>query len=383
MYISDSVKYVGVNDTDIDLFESQYPVEDGISYNSYVIFDNKTAVMDTVDKRKTDEWLKNLEDVSCEPDYLVIHHIEPDHAGSIGAFCEKYPNAKLVSNAKTFAMLPQFFEGLDLESKKVVVADGDTLSLGTHTLKFIFAPMVHWPEVMLSYEESENLLFSADAFGKFGALTDEEDDDWACEARRYYFNIVGKYGAPVSTLLKKASALDIKKILPLHGPVLDKNLEYYIGKYTVWSSYECEDKGFLVAYASIHGNTAEAAEFVAKTLEDKGEMVELFDLCRCDTAEAIEAAFRYDRAILLASSYDGGVFLPMEDFLIHLRSKAYQKRRVALVQNGAWGPTAIRAMKPYLENMKEITLCEKEVTLKSILNESAKKELLSLIDEMM
>ena len=382
MFISDSIKYIGVNDRDIDLFESQYPVPNGVSYNSYVIADEKTAVLDTVDRRKTSEWLDNLAlAVQGEPDYLVIQHLEPDHAGSIAAFCEKYKSTVIVSNAKVFAMLPQFFGGLDIDARKLVVKEGDELSLGAHTLCFVTAPMVHWPEVMVTYEKSEKVLFSADAFGKFGAL--DCGEEWLSEARRYYINIVGKYGAPVTTLLKKASALEIEKILPLHGPALTENLAYYLEKYSVWSSYAPEDSGTLVAYASIHGSTAEAAKALAEKLEAAGEKTELFDLCRCDMSAAVASAFRFIKAVLLASSYDGGMFLPMEDFLIHLRAKTYRSRKVALVQNCAWAPSASKAMKAYLENMQNIELCEKEITIKSSFTDSVSAELNELVSELL
>ena len=368
--ISDAIRYIGVDDKDIDLFESQYIVPNGVSYNSYVILDEKIVVMDTVDARKTDEWLEKLEREldGKTPDYLVISHLEPDHSGSIQAIAEKYPQMQFVSNAKVFAMLPQFFE-MDVTDKKVVVAEGDTLSLGAHTLTFVMAPMVHWPEVMVSYESTEKVLFSADAFGKFGAL--DADEDWACEARRYYFNIVGKYGAPVQALLKKAAGLDIQTICPLHGPVLNENLGYYIGLYDTWSSYKPEDKGVLVAYASIHGNTAKAARKFAEMLRAKGvEKVSVMDLSRDDMAEVVEDAFRYDRMVLAAASYDGGVFPCMQDFLHHLQSKAFQNRTVGIIENGTWGPTAGRTMKGILETMKNITIVEPMVTIRSAMKES-------------
>ncbi len=367
MVISDCVKYVGVDDKDIDLFESQYIVPNGISYNSYVILDEKVCLMDTVDERKTAEWEHNLLDVldGRKVDYLVVQHLEPDHAGSIERAIELFPDMILVGNAKTFSMFPQFFE-VDITGKTIVVKEGDTLSLGSHTLHFVMAPMVHWPEVMVTYESSEKILFAADGFGKFGALDTEED--WACEARRYYFNIVGKYGAPVQTLLKKAAALDIETICPLHGPVLKENLGYYIGLYDTWSSYKSESKGVFIAYASIHGNTKKAACRLAEILREKGEeKVVVSDLCREDMAECIEDAFRYDRMILAAASYDGGVFLPMHDFLTHLKSKAYQKRTVGILENGSWGPTAARTIKGLLEQMSNISVVEPTVTIKSVM----------------
>ena len=368
--ISDAIRYIGVDDKDIDLFESQYIVPNGVSYNSYVILDEKIVVMDTVDARKTDEWLEKLEREldGKTPDYLVISHLEPDHSGSIQAIAEKYPQMQFVSNAKVFAMLPQFFE-MDVTDKKVVVAEGDTLSLGAHTLTFVMAPMVHWPEVMVSYESTEKVLFSADAFGKFGAL--DADEDWACEARRYYFNIVGKYGAQAAALLKKAAGLDIQKICPLHGPILQENLAYYIGKYQVWSSYEAEDDGVFVAYASIHGNTAKVAEKLGEMLREKGvEKVVVSDLSREDMAEVIEDAFRYDRMVLCGASYDGGVFPCMEDFLHHLQAKAYQKRTIGLVENGSWAPCANKAMRAIVDTFKDVTVVEPSVTIRSTLKES-------------
>ncbi len=385
MKITDTVKYIGVDDTTIDLFESQYVVPEGVSYNSYVILDEKVAVMDTVDKRGMGQWEKNLLDALAgrKVDYLVIHHLEPDHAGSIGRLMELFPDVTLVGNAKTFSMLPQFFD-IDTEGKTLVVKEGDTLSLGEHELSFIMAPMVHWPEVMVSYDSKDKILFSADGFGKFGALELTKDDDWACEARRYYFNIVGKYGFSVQTLLKKAAALDIKCICPLHGPVLDENIEYYIGMYDTWSSYKPENKGVLIAYASIHGNTAGAAEKLGDMLKEKGvEKVVVSDLAREDMAEVIEDAFRYDRMIVAASSYDGGVFPCMQDFLNHLQSKSYQNRKVAIVENGSWAPSAGRTMKSILETMKNIDLVEDIVTIRSTVKEADLENLEKLAEEML
>lgn len=378
--ISETVKYIGVDDKDLDLFESQYQIPNGVSYNSYLIIDQKTAVMDTVDKRGCDKWLENLERTlqGRTPDYLVISHMEPDHAGSFAAFAQKYPQAKWVGNARTFSMLLQFFD-VDLTDKTVVVAEGDTISLGSHTLQFFMAPMVHWPEVMVTYEQSEKILFSADGFGKFGAL--DIEDDWVDEARRYYFNIVGKYGAPVQALLKKASALDIQTICPLHGPVLMEDLGYYIGKYQTWSSYEPEDAGIFIAYASIHGNTAKAAKKLADILEEKGApRVVIMDLAREDQSRAVEHAFRYDRMVLAAASYDAGVFPPMEEFLCHLRAKNYSKRTVALVENGSWAPSAGKVMKEELETMKDLSLVGEMVTIKSAIKEETIKELEALAD---
>lgn len=370
--ISDSVKYIGVDDTTIDLFESQYVVPEGVSYNSYVILDEKVALMDTVDKRGMEQWEKNLLSAldGRTVDYLIVQHLEPDHAGSIARLVELFPDVTLVGNAKTFSMLPQFFD-IPLEGHTVTVKEGDTLSLGEHTLTFIMAPMVHWPEVMVSYESKEKILFSADGFGKFGALSKTENDDWACEARRYYFNIVGKYGAPVQTLLKKAASLDIATICPLHGPILKENLGYYLDTYNTWSSYEPEDRGILIAYASIHGNTGEAAKKLAEILKEKGaEKVVVSDLAREDMAEVIEDAFRYDRMILAAASYDGGVFPCMQDFLHHLQSKAYQNRKVGIMENGSWAPTAARTMKSVLEALKNVEIVEPVVTIRSTMKDS-------------
>ena len=380
--ISDAVKFIGVDDKTIDLFESQYVVPEGVSYNSYLILDEKVALMDTVDVRGMKEWEKNLTETLAgrKVDYLVIQHLEPDHAGSIGRLLELYPDVTLVGNAKTFAMLPQFFD-IDPNVKKLTVAEGDTLSLGNHMLTFVMAPMVHWPEVMVPYESTEKILFSADGFGKFGALDSEDEEGWACEARRYYFNIVGKYGAPVQALLKKAANLDIQTICPLHGPVLKENLGYYIGLYDTWSSYRPEDKGVLVAYASIHGNTAKAAEKFAEMLRAKGvEKVVVSDLAREDMAEVIEDAFRYDRMVVAGASYDGGVFPCMQDFLHHLQSKAYQNRTVGIIENGSWGPTAGRTMKAILETMKNVTIVDPMVTIKSAMKESDMPALEALAD---
>ena len=371
--ISDSVKYIGVDDTTIDLFESQYVVPEGVSYNSYVILDEKTAVMDTVDKRGMKQWEDNLINAldGRKVDYVIVQHMEPDHAGSLARLLELYPDITVVGNAKTFVMINQFFENIDIKNT-LTVKEGDTLSLGSHTLTFVMAPMVHWPEVMVTYESSEKILFSADGFGKFGALSlTENEEDWACEARRYYFNIVGKYGAPVQTLLKKASALDIKTICPLHGPVLTDNLGYYLDLYNTWSSYQPENKGVFVAYASIHGNTAHAAEKFADMLRNKGvEKVVVTDLSRCDIAEAVEDAFRYDRMVLAAASYDAGVFPIMQDFLHHLQAKAYQNRTVGLIENGSWAPTAAKTMRNILDTMKNITVVEPVVTNKSVLKKT-------------
>ena len=381
--VTESILYVGCDDKDIDLFESQYHVPNGVSYNSYVIMDEKTAVMDTTDPRVTEEWLNKVEQAlgGREPDYLVINHMEPDHGANVQVLAEQYPEMKVVGNAKTFAMISQFFD-IDLSGRSVVVKEGDTLSLGSHELTFVMAPMVHWPEVMVTYEKSEKILFSADGFGKFGALDTEED--WACEARRYYFNIVGKYGAQVQALLKKAAGLDIAMICPLHGPILKENLEYYIGKYNTWSSYQPEDEGILVAYASIHGNTRQAALKLKDILEAKGaKKVAITDLSRDDMAEAVEDAFRYDKMVLAAATYDGGIFPCMEDFLHHLKSKNFQKRTVALMENGSWAPMAAKNMKALLEQMKEITVCEKVVSIKSAVKEANVAEMEALAEELL
>ena len=380
--ITDSILYVGVDDKDLDLFESQYVVPNGVSYNSYVILDEKVTLMDTVDQRATKEWLENLDAVleGRTIDYLVVSHMEPDHAANAKTLIDKFPNMKIVGNAKTFAMMSQFFD-VDLTGRSVVVKEGDTLNLGAHTLQFIMAPMVHWPEVMVTYEQSEKILFSADGFGKFGALDVEES--WACEARRYYFNIVGKYGAQVQALLKKAATLDIKMICPLHGPILKENLAFYIDKYNTWSSYEPEDEGVFVAYASIHGNTAEAAkEFVEMLRKNGAEKVVIADLSREDMAEAVEDAFRYSKLVVAAASYDAGVFPCMEDFLHHLKAKTYQKRTVGIIENGSWAPSAAKQMKAILEGMKNITICEPVVTIKSTLNETSRKAMEELAKEL-
>ena len=382
--LTENIYYIGVDDKTIDLFEGQYVVPNGISYNSYVIKDEKIAVMDTVDKRATDEWFKNLAEVLGErlPDYLVVLHMEPDHAANIKAFLDKYKGAKVVANPKTFAMMGQFFEGLDLSGRQVIVAEGDELNLGSHTLKFVMAPMVHWPEVMVAYETKEKILFSADGFGKFGAL--DTDEDWACEARRYYFNIVGKYGAPVQTLLKKAATLDIQKIFPLHGPMLTENLGYYIGKYDTWSKYEPEDKGVFIAYASVYGHTKAAAEKLKEVLESKGApKVAITDLARDDMAEAVEDAFRYDRLVLASVTYDGGVFPCMESFINHLVAKTYQNRKIGFIENGSWAPIAAKKMKTMLEGQKNLTFMENVVTIKSAMKEADLAQINALADELL
>lgn len=383
MKISDSVVYIGVNDKTIDLFESQYKVPNGVSYNSYVILDEKVAVMDTVDKRVTEQWLENLSQAlnGRTVDYLVVSHLEPDHASNIQKLAELYPNMKIVGNAKIFSMLPQFFT-MDLSDRSVVVKEGDTLSLGSHTLQFFMAPMVHWPEVMVEYEQSEKILFSADGFGKFGALDVEED--WTDEARRYFINIVGKYGTQVQNLLKKAATLDIQTICPLHGPVLKENLGYYIDKYLTWSSYEPEEEGVVIAYASIHGNTAKAAEKMAEILKEKGaKAVCCFDLARDDMAEAVAEAFRYDKLVIMSPTYDGALFPCMEDFLYHLKVKTYKKRTVGIVENGSWAPMAGKLMKAYLEAMKDVQICEPVVSIKSVMKEADEKNLETLAEALL
>lgn len=369
--ITESIKYVGVDDLDIDLFESQYVVPEGMAYNSYVILDEKVAIMDTVDARKGAEWWANVESVldGRTPDYLVVQHLEPDHAALVHEVLDRYPQVKVVATAKAVQMMPQFFESVDFEGRTIAVKEGDTLSLGCHTLQFFVAPMVHWPEVMVSYEQSEKVLFAADAFGKFGALCNE--GSWDCEARRYFINICGKYGAQVQTLLKKAATLDIKTICPLHGPVLTENLAHYIGLYDIWSKYEPENEGVLVAYASIHGGTAVAANRLADILREKGApKVVVADLSRCDMAEAVEDAFRYSHMVVCAASYDADVFPPMHDFLHHLKLKNYQNRRVAIVENGSWAPTAGRVMRGMLEGMKNIEIVEPMVTIRSRMKEN-------------
>lgn len=374
--ITDNIKYIGVDDKDIDLFESQYIVPNGISYNSYLIKDEKNVVMDTVDKRKTNEWLKKLEEAleGEKVDYLVISHLEPDHSSNIALLCAKYPDMKLIGNSKTFAFLPQFFDIPNLEQRKIVVKENDVISTGKHSLKFIMAPMVHWPEVMVTYEETNKILFSADGFGKFGTL--DTDEEWACEARRYYFNIVGKYGIQVQALLKKASTIDIKMICPLHGPILKEDLAYYINKYDIWSKYEPEEDGVFIAYASIHGNTAEVAKKLVEILENKGaKKVAIADLARDDMAECIEDAFKYGKVVLAASSYNAGVFPPMEQFLRLLKEKNYQNRKIAIIQNGTWAPSAAKTMLEIISEMKSITLVEPQVTIKTTMKEDNIKEL--------
>lgn len=381
MEITKDIKYIGVDDADLDLFESQYIVPNGMAYNSYVIMDEKIAVMDTADRRKGKEWLSNLQAAlnGRKPDYLVAQHMEPDHAGEIVNLISLYPDIQIVTSAIAAKMLPQFFDGIDFASRKKVVKEGDELVLGSHTLKFFGAPMVHWPEVIVTYDTKDKVLFSADAFGKFGTL--DTDEDWACEARRYYFNICGKYGTQVQALLKKAAALDIQTICPLHGPILKENLSYYIGLYDTWSKYGVETEGVFVAYASIHGGTAEAAQKLAEILKAKGApKVAISDLSRDDMAEAIEDAFRYGKLIVAAPTYDAGIFPPMHDFLHHLQIKAYQKRKVGIIENGSWAPTAGKLMTAMLEQMKEVEIVQPVVTIKSRMKEANIAELEALAD---
>lgn len=380
--LNTSIVYTGVDDKTIDLFEGQYTVPNGVSYNSYVLLDDKITVLDTVDARASEEWFANLESAlgNRQPDYLVISHLEPDHSANIQRFMDKYPNTYIVSNAKTFAFLPQFFENMDTDGKTIVVKEGDTLQTGKHSLKFFMAPMVHWPEVMMTYDETDKVLFSADAFGKFGAL--DTDEDWTCEARRYYFNIVGKYGVQVQAVLKKLAALEVQIICPLHGPVLSENLEYYIGKYQTWSSYEPEDSGVLIAYASMHGNTAKAAQKMKEFLEEQGIKTAITDLARDDMAEAVEDAFRYDRLILASATYDAGIMTCMESFLYSLKHKNYQKRKIALIENGTWAPLAAKKMKEALEGMKEVEVMERVITIRTEAKEKDLEEMKQLAREL-
>ncbi|MBR6730752.1 MAG: FprA family A-type flavoprotein [Alphaproteobacteria bacterium] len=379
-----NIYYIGVDDKEIDLFEGQYVVPNGISYNSYVIMDEKKVVMDTVDIHKAEEWLSNLKEVlkGEQPDYLTVLHMEPDHAGSIGLFMKTYPNAKIISNQKSFDMMTSFFPDIDLEGKKVILKEGETLSFGAHSLTFVFAPMVHWPEVMVAYEAKEKILFSADAFGKFGALDCEEE--WDCEARRYYINIVGKYGAPVQSLLKKAATLDIQKIFPLHGPMLTSNLGYYINKYDIWSSYRAEDEGVFIAYTSIYGNTKQSALKLKDILIQKGvKKVALADLSRDDMAEAVEDAFRYSHLVLASPTYDGDVFPYMTTFMHHLKSKNYQNRTVGFIENGSWAPMAAKIMKKEMSMLKNITLIDEHVTIRSALKTEDVEKLEALADKLL
>ena len=376
--ISKDILYIGADDTDLDLFEGQYIIPEGISYNSYVILDEQVAIMDTIDARKTDEWLKSLAEAldGRQPDYLIASHMEPDHAANIKRVVELYPAVKVVCTAKTVQLIARFFSLTLPPERLMVVKEGDTLRLGAHTLRFIMAPMVHWPEVMMEYEESEKILFSADAFGKFGALSYDDPEGWTCEGRRYYFNIVGKYGAQVQSLLKKTASLDIKTICPLHGPILTENLGYYVGLYDTWSAYRPEEPGIFIAYCSLHGNTEEAALKLASIIRNDSDVkVSVSDLRRDDMAEAIEDAFRYDRLVLCAPTYDGGVMPVMADFIHHLAIKNYQKRKVALVENGSWAPAAAKVMKESLATMKAIELVEPVVTIESTMKAATVEQL--------
>lgn len=383
--ISDDIRYIGCDDEDLDLFESQYIVPNGMAYNSYVIKDEKTVVMDTIDERRTDEWIENLtrELDGVIPTYLVISHMESDHAFNIGNLISRYPNIKLVGNVKTFQLLSQFFDIPDLDERKIVVSEGDELNIGKHTLKFIMAPMVHWPEVMFTYEKEEKVLFTADAFGKFGTLDTEEE--WACEARRYYFNICGKYGMQVQMVLKKLANYEIKTICPLHGPILKENLEYYINKYDIWSKYEPEEKGIFIVHASIHGNTANAANELKEIINKKNPSVKvsICDLTREDWAEAIEDSFKYDRIVFAASSYNMDLFPPMKHLLDNLKEKNFQNRKVGIIENGSWAPSAGKVMKSYLDACKNITYCNPEVvTIKSRLKDDSREKLNELADSL-
>lgn len=380
--INESIVYVGTDDHDIDLFEGMYDVPDGVSYNSYVILDEKITVMDTVDERKTDEWLKNVKEAlnGKNPSYLVVQHMEPDHSASIEAFLNVYPETEVVGNVKTFKMISQFFPKLEIKNKKTV-ADGESLEIGSHILNFVFAPMVHWPEVMLTYESSEKILFSADAFGKFGAL--DVEDEWDCEARRYYFGIVGKYGKMVQNLLKKAAALEINTICPLHGPVLTENLGHYIDLYDKWSKYEAENNGICVCYASVYGNTKKAAELLCNKLEEYGApAVICIDLARCDMSEAVEDAFRYDSLVLASITYNGDVFPRMKTFISNLTERSYQNRRIGYIENGSWAPTATRVMREAFKNSVNMTEVENNITITSALNDAAVEKIDALAKEL-
>ena len=382
MFVTEDIRYIGVNDHDVDLFEGQYTVENGMSYNSYVILDEKVAVMDTVDAHFGVEWLQNLETElnGRRPDYLVVQHMEPDHSANIAVFMETYPEAQIVSSAKAFVMMQQFF-GTDFPERKVVVGEGSTLELGRHTLTFVTAPMVHWPEVIVTYDSTDKVLFSADGFGKFGALDVEED--WADEARRYYIGIVGKYGAQVQALLKKAAALDIAIICPLHGPVLNENLGYYLDKYNTWSSYAVEDEGVVIAYTSIYGHTKEAVEELAEKLNQRGcPNVVVADLARCDMAEVVADAFRYSKLVLATTTYNATIFPHMQSFIDHLTARNYQGRTVGMIENGAWAPMAARVMKKMLETSKNLTYTDTTVTVKCALNDASRAQIDALADEL-
>ena len=382
MFVTEDIRYIGVNDRDVDLFEGQYTVENGMSYNSYVILDEKVAVMDTVDAHFGVEWLQNLETElnGRRPDYLVVQHMEPDHSANIAVFMETYPEAQIVSSAKAFVMMQQFF-GTDFPERKVVVGEGSTLELGRHTLTFVTAPMVHWPEVIVTYDSTDKVLFSADGFGKFGALDVEED--WADEARRYYIGIVGKYGAQVQALLKKAAALDIAIICPLHGPVLNENLGYYLDKYNTWSSYAVEDEGVVIAYTSVYGHTKEAVEELAEKLNQRGcPNVVVADLARCDMAEVVADAFRYSKLVLATTTYNATIFPHMQNFIDHLTARNYQGRTIGMIENGAWAPMAAKVMKKMLETSKNLTYTDTTVTVKCALNDASRAQIDALADEL-
>ena len=381
MTITNDILYVGVNDHKVDLFEGQYDVPNGMAYNSYVIMDEKIAVMDTVDKNFLEPWMENIRRVlgDKKPDYLVVHHMEPDHSANIANFLAAYPEATVVSSAKAFAMMKNFF-GNDFADRRIVVGEGDTLSLGKHVLTFVTAPMVHWPEVIVSYDSFDKVLFSADGFGKFGALDVEEE--WACEARRYYIGIVGKYGAQVQALLKKAAGLDIAIICPLHGPVLTENLGYYINLYDIWSSYGVESEGVVVAYTSVYGNTKEAAELLVKKLEEKGVEVSVHDLARTDMAEAVEDAFRYGKLVLATTTYNGDIFPFMKEYINHLTERNFQGRKIGFIENGSWAPVAARIMRKMLENSKNLTFAESNVKIVSALNDDSRAQIDALANEM-
>ena len=382
MKITEDIRYIGVNDHDIDLFEGQYVVENGMAYNSYVLLDEKIAVFDTVDARFGEAWLANLENTigGRLPDYLIVQHMEPDHSANIAKFMEKFPAAQVVASAKAFTMMQQFF-GTDYAERRVVVGEGNTLSLGRHTLTFVTAPMVHWPEVIVTYDSTDKVLFSADGFGKFGAL--DADEDWTCEARRYYIGIVGKYGAQVQALLKKAAKLDIQIVCPLHGPILTENLGFYLDKYNTWSSYGVESEGVLIAYTSVYGHTKAAVELLAKTLEEKGcPKVVVTDLARDDMAEAVEDAFRYGKLVLATTTYNAGIFPFMQTFIDHLTERNYQNRTIGMIENGSWAPMAAKTMKKMLENSKNLTFTETTVTLKSALSDASRAQIAALVDEL-
>ncbi len=382
MKITDEIIHIGVNDYEIDLFEGQFKVENGMAYNSYIILDEKIAVCDTVDKNFGDMWLSNIKKVLCgkSPDYLIVHHMEPDHSANIYLFMDEFPNAKIVSNVKSFAMINQFF-GTDYKDRQIIAGEGDTLSLGKHTLTFITAPMVHWPEVILSYESATKTLFSADAFGKFG--TTDADEDWACEARRYYFGIVGKFGVQVQALLKKAAGLDIQRILPLHGPVLTENLEYYIDLYNTWSSYGVESEGVAIFYTSVYGNTQKAAKLLANTLSENGcKKVSITDLAREDIHEAVEDAFRYGKIVLATTTYNGGIFPFMREFIDHLTERNYQNRTIGIIENGSWALTAEKNIKAMLEKSKNITFTENNVHIKGAVNDENITQIKALAKEL-